>query len=145
MLMRLHQLEALAADLTPDQHERLQTALAAARNELEHWRVQAEGKALLEIKSRLRQWSAYVRELESDPRRFVDEYVTHTTGRTTLYFAVQVAGKALYGKSTTSQITMADQMMRNLVAPGDFILDKRLEDAYPRSTFWWLHAWPRGE
>ncbi|MGF1506525.1 MAG: hypothetical protein GYB64_03670 [Chloroflexi bacterium] len=142
MLLRAHQLDALRADLSGQQAARLDHAVGLAHAHLDKWVVQAEQKAVREVRARLRQWALYVDEVEDAPARYLGEYPMQARSRSTLTFARQVAAHALDGSSLITRLIVADRKMRKLVDEAPFVLDDRLEPAYPPKPYWWLYVLP---
>jgi hypothetical protein len=141
LLMRLHRLDALEDDLTPQQRERLHAAATTVREELQTWAAQAEEMALREIKARLGAWSAYLEEVGGDPDRYIAEYPTQVQGRVALDFLLEYAGDAV-SAGTRSAVTTADNLLRSIGVASPFVWDDALIPAYPKSRFWWLYVQP---
>jgi hypothetical protein len=139
LLIRLHRLDALSGSLSLDQKHRLQNAQAQTRHQIDQWVVQAEEKALREIKARLRSWGEFVAECEENPRRYEDEYHTQVEGRTILEFLLDLAGKAINGQGVTRKLLLLDQRLRKIGEEGPFVWDEALIPAFPQETYWWLY------
>lgn len=142
LLLRLHCLKALTAGLTPDQVYHLELIQHEADEQLDHWRVQTEQKALREMKARLSLWAAYVDECERDlsNENYRVEYPTQVVNRTILAFLADVVGRAINGTSIRTRIILLDQRLGNITEEGDFAWDEALIPAFPRDTFWWLYV-----
>jgi hypothetical protein len=141
LLMRLHRLDALKDNLTPDQRERLHAAAATVREGLRTWAAQAEEMALREIKARLDSWTAYLQEAESDPDSYIAEYPTQAQGRVALDFLLEYAGDAVSGEIQGYVVT-ADNLLRSISVSSPFVWDETLIPAYPERRFWWLYVQP---
>lgn len=144
LLMRLHRLETLRDQLPGEARERLHTASATVEEELERWRVQAEEKAIREIKTRISSWQRFIEELEGNPQRYAPEYPTQVEGRTALAFLIPFAGDAA-DEHMARQVGAADSLLQTLPAAHTFVWDDALRPAYPEDDFWWLYFKPLAE
>ncbi len=144
LLMRLHRLETLRDQLPGEARERLHTASATVEEELERWRVQAEEKAIREIKTRISSWQRFIEELEGNPQRYAPEYPTQVEGRTALAFLIPFAGDAADTR-LTGQVSAADSLLQTLPAVHTFVWADALRPAYPEGDFWWLYFKPLAE
>lgn len=144
LLMRLHRLNTLRDVLPPEQRERLSEANDAADEQLDRWQVQAEAKAVREIKARIGSWLRYVEELEDRPKSHIPEYPTQAEGRTVLAQLIPFAGTAA-DTGVTSQLATADHLLRTLPSEYGFVWAEGFRPAYPENEFWWLYLTPLPE
>jgi hypothetical protein len=134
LLFRLYLLDALARSLTPEQTERARAVRDKARAELQHWRVQAEQKAVREIASRMRTWSGFVDEAAGDPGRHRSEYPSQVENRVILDFLLNFAGTHI-DDAARSGLAVADRRLDSVTTQGDFVWDAALRDAFPAERF----------
>ncbi len=139
LLFRLHLLEAAARTLSPDQWERYRALHDRAADLIQHWRVQAEQKAVKEIASRLRTWSAFVEDASDDPARHRTEYPSQVENRVILEFLLQIAGLPV-GEAAQAGLASADRQLASITMQGSFVWDAGLQDAFPAERFPWLYV-----
>lgn len=142
MMLRLHRLDALRDQMTPDQVARCEQARTALQSEMDDKLVQAEQKMLREADARLTNWEAYLEELNRNVKRYMPDYRTQVEGRTIIEFLRDYAGSAFDGHHITKRIMGLDRLLRDLTESGDFLLDEELQAAFPSERFWWLYAHP---
>jgi hypothetical protein len=143
ILFRLHRLDALVDRLDSGQRQRFRAVRRQVADELEHWHVQAEAKALLDLKSRIRAWAAFLEELADNPRRYVPEYPTQAEGRTVMAVLLGYAGSAADRSGHTARVRSLDVTLRDITSQGDFVWAAAMQPAFPRDDFWWLYVTPR--
>lgn len=143
LLMRLHRLNALRAELSPAQVERLEAATATAEETLARWDIQAREMAARETSARLSLWRNYVTELADNPRRYTSEYPTQAEGRTALSMLLIFSGDA--AREAVGEVGAVDAILKALPAEEGFVWDEGLNAAYPQHEFWWLYLKPLPE
>ncbi len=143
LFLRLHRLDALSNQLSPEQVQRLRQAQEEAETHLDQWAIQAEKRAVREIKARLGLWRAYLEEVLDKPRAYIAEYPSQAEGRTALVFLFDFAGRAVDGQGLRSQLEKLDRNLTKQANDSDFVWDEALQPAYPREAFWWLYVLPK--
>jgi len=111
--------------------KKLLAEIAAQKKE---WYSAWQNKAKREFASRLRQWTQYLSELAEHPSRYAAQYKTEVRVRALLEL---LAGEA---PRLSSQLTAADSTLKALTTSGEFVWDKDVEAAYPKSKYWFLWA-----
>jgi hypothetical protein len=143
LLLRLHRLEALRHLLSAEQDNRYVRVRSDAEHELDRWAVQAEEKALREMRARLHAWGEYLEECEVSTSRCVDEYAMQAEGRTVVELLAEYAGSAAQSEDMQAALAGVDRRLHELCKLGDFVWDPAMMPAFPRERFWWLYVQPR--
>lgn len=142
LFLRMHRLRALPDQMTDEQRIAFKTAAGHINVELDRWAVQAMEKVQREITARLRNWHAFLMELEQHPERHTSEYPTQAEGRTILDLLVEYAGDQA-PPETEADLRFADVKLRDNTQPGEFVWGDEMQPAFPRQRFWWLYVQPR--
>lgn len=142
-LLRWHRLQAVEAQLSAEDQQRVQLA-ANQFNHLAHNRtVRLEHHALREINARLRQWQAAWEELQTTS--FAPSYyATAAEARVMLHHLLQWLSEPAYQFPTeiAQRITQFDQSTQRRWQKGAFVWDPIWQAAYPPATFWYLYGAP---
>jgi hypothetical protein len=140
LLLRLHRLGALADLLSAEQVQHLEAVSKSADGEIAHWRVQAEEKALREVKARLHSWHMFLEECQSNPGIFQSEYPVQAEGRTAIALLLDFLGDSVDGQALLAPLEAADHLLKTMSVDGDFVWDGAMEPAFPKSHYWWLYV-----
>lgn len=144
LMVRLHRLEGLEGELTPEQADQLHEARQTIEAEIKRWTVQAEVIALRESKVRIQTWLRYVEELEEHPHRNAPEYPTQARGRTALAFLIPYVEPDTRA-GFVGQLATADHLLRSLPTKEEFVWSSGLRQVYSERDFWWLYLKPLPE
>jgi hypothetical protein len=143
LLLRLRRLRALEDKLTPAQRERLSQTEHTHADVRREWRLHYTEKLTQEALSRLKAMEIFFEECNESPRSCAANYPPEAMRRTIvqeIIGAMQALDVPL--KDVNVEAHKVDGRLRRFTTPGNFIWAETLEQAYPRSEFWWLYAAP---
>jgi len=145
-LMRRQRLLALKERLL-DQNEQAQLdqAVSKADQAIKARNTFFVQKAHQELKSRLRQWDEYLKDLgRGEAARAPSYYRSAVETRamiTALVNMVQETANKLEA-DIPQTINTLDQTLHQRWKPGEFIWPEAWQPAYPERTYWWLYGRP---
>jgi len=139
MLLRLRRLQAATDALSPDEFQRLEQVRQQAEDELKHWAIQAEAKAVREIKARLQTWSAFLDDAVADPQRHIVEFPTLVENREIIEILLERAGRAADGQNFRVRLDSLDQRLKSTTSKGDYVWDAATAPGFPAAKHWWLY------
>ena len=142
LLMRLHHLEILQQQLSPENYETYQQAHNHSEEMFTSWRVHLERKMLAEIAARMRPWSFFLMDCAESTQACAEEYPTQAEVRTMLALLLEKAHGIKGSGKLLGQLGGLDRRLQDLTVPGPFVWDALFESAYPADTFWWLYVKP---
>ncbi len=140
LLLRLHRLGALSHLMSAEQARRFEAVSTSANQEIAHWGVQAEDKALREVRARLHSWHQFLEECQTNPGIFHSEYPVQAEGRTVISLLIDFLGDSVDGQTLLAPLEAADHLLMTLSVDGDFVWDSAMEPAFPKSHYWWLYV-----
>jgi hypothetical protein len=141
-LLRARRLEALAEWMEPTLNQRLAAARVDLERALTEWRAHATQKMGRELDARLNSWRWYVTECQARNRSCVTSFPSEAEKRTILALLLEKAKGYMEVGEIERLVQGLDERFRQHFTPGEFIWDKRLEDAFPGRRFWWLYGRP---
>jgi hypothetical protein len=142
LMLTLNELKAQEKDLSPSQrtdHDKLLLQMERVRVK---WAVGLERKAAQELRSRLNLWRAYLYEIEERVDT-AENYPYEVRHRVMFESLADLSIRQPETKPHVDEMRSLDLRLRSKFLPGPFVWDARLEDIYPRSTFWYLYGLPR--
>lgn len=98
-------------------------------------------KLARELKSQIGSWRWFLQDCRDDPVRCQDDYRFEVRTRTHIALLID----ELEDYAPTDQVSHLQQLdhdLRDILAPGEFILDRSLRDRYPKDRYWWLYGSP---
>jgi len=123
-------------DLTPGQHQELQTA----RSQLDRTRAahaaQFVSKAIHELHSRLGAWKA---NLDDEGRKSKSFYAQDAHVRANIFLLENALG-AEVPVELQQQRKQIDLELYEVFVPGEFVWDVRLQATFPKDPCWWLYG-----
>jgi hypothetical protein len=142
VLLTLDQLEAQREQFSPSQQAALRKLTLAWQQACGKWRVGLEGKAVVEMRSRLNLWRAYLDDLEHQGNR-AGVYTHEVHNRVKFERLADFVGQ--HGETDPYLESMQSQDARLLprFSPGEFQWHPSLKQVYPKSTYWYLYGMPR--
>ena len=146
-LMRQHRLLALPDLLDDEERVRLQTTVSQFKDAITEKIVRLEEKVHDELDARIRQWEAYLKELDEDEGRGKGSYSTAVEARVMIKELIDLMQQAPYRlrPRVPPLVNMLDVQLRRLWQPRDTLVwATEWKPAYPRDTYWWLHGQPAG-
>lgn len=146
-LMRQQRLLILKRLLTTDKQNEVDTAVFQFNQALVNRIVRFEQKGQHEIEARLRQWGAYLNDLERGTVVTQGHYATAVEPRVMIAALMDELALAPYQlePGTDRQVTVADTQFRRQWVPGEFIWPAGWQPAYPAEEFWYLYGLPRSK
>ena len=143
LLLRRRRLRYLRAKLKRSDGLRLDAALAQHGKLRREWTLHYEKKLLREAPMRLQVMAGFFRECSENPRDCASAYPIEALRRTIVEEILQALGEFGYEKrEVAAAVGRADQALRGLLQPGEFIWSPQLAPVYPSATFWWLYGRP---
>lgn len=141
-LMRQHRLLTLAGELLNGaERGRLDEAVAQYKQALIGKQARFEEKGGREIRSRLRQWDDFLRQMEGDPAEAAAFYHARVEVRAML--AALIEALPAPAASSLKALDRLDEKLNQLWQPGQFVWPEEWQPAYPKDSFWWLYGSPR--
>jgi len=129
-----------ARELPPSQKQ----ACVSIRREINRCRsshqVNWVRKGRQEHPSRLRQWSHYLNELQNDPGKHLDFYVSEVSVRVMIDLLLLEIG--IHDNHLQEQLKGLDQLLMAIFKKGDFIWDENLSNGFHSEHFWYLWGKP---
>lgn len=141
-LMREHRLLALADQLGSEQQARVAAAVQQFNQALAERIVRFETKANSELEARLRQWEAFLKDVDRGTADKTSNYATAVETRAMIAALMDRLSMPPYQLSerTGQHLTMLDQRQRNHWVPGDFVWPEDWQPAYPKDDYSWLYG-----
>ncbi len=139
LLLRLHRLRRLQAQLAPDQVESLRQAQAALEQARKKWLVHYEQKVRRELDARQDALVWYLDDCDDAPDRCRSAYPVEAEKRTMLHHLLET--DAAPEEAHKRQRALDGRLRRHFEA-GAFIWPAHVQPAYPADTFWWLYGRP---
>lgn len=116
----------------------IQTALQRIDEVRQRWKSAWLNKCRKEWEQRLRLWLHYVDDLQREDGRVLPaDYSFHVRQRVIL----ELLGKEIGDLPPEKRLKLqsADEVLRSLSQPGEFIWQKGLQERFPASSFWYLY------
>ncbi len=145
-LMRQHRLLALKGLLSAEEQMQVAEAVTVFNMAVSERVVRLEKRAHQEIDARLRQWRAYLDDLQKDYHLNVSSYATAVEARVMLAALTDYLQQPPYQLDTAvlPRIDQIDAYLRVRWEPGVFVWDEQWQPAYPAEAYWWLYGRPKG-
>ncbi|HEY43064.1 MAG TPA: hypothetical protein G4O11_03680 [Anaerolineae bacterium] len=142
LILTLDELNAQEKDLSPSQASELYKLRLQMEKVRTKWTVGLERKATQEVRSRLNLWRAYLVDIEERVET-PENYIYEVRYRVMFERLASLAIQQPEIKPQVEEMRSLDLRLRKIFVPGAFVWDPRLEDIYPRDTFWYLYGLPR--
>jgi len=139
LLSRLHRLQVVRNQFTPDQQARLDIVQKAVPETIYSLRTRFHERLQREMKARLDALNWYLSDLTTDRSRARTEYPFEIRNRERIEAIVQELGTDL-SADLSQNLSKIDQRIRTATAVSGFIWDERLKPAYPQSPYWYLYV-----
>lgn len=91
------------------------------------WRSAWDGKTRREVQARSELWREFISGYHGNPREVTRLYPQHVRQRVII---------ALLGETSDPM----DGLLKNILLPGSFVWETKLQDGFPRSDFWFLYG-----
>ena len=141
LLARLHRLQAIRSELTPEQQQRLDVVQKAVDATIYSLRTRFHDRLKREVKARLDSLKWFLDDVAQDARRARTEYPFEIRNRQRIEEIKKELGADLT-PDLANAISQLDQRLRMLTAAGNFVWDARLKSAYPANPYWYLYVTP---
>jgi hypothetical protein len=142
LMLTLNELKAQEKDMSPSQRTDHDKFLLQMERVRVKWAVGLERKAAQELRSRLNLWRAYLFDIEERVDT-AENYPYEVRHRVMFEYLADLSIRQPETKPHVDEMRSLDLRLRSKFLPGTFVWDARLEDVYPRSTFWYLYGLPR--
>lgn len=144
LLTTLGQLEASREKLSPAQSAKYQKLSAIWQHTRQKWPVGLERKAMVEMRSRLNLWRAYLTELEQQGNR-AGVYPHEVRNRLKFQLLADLVGEREAAESYVQAMQPLDAQLRSIFSPGRFQWHSDLKKIYPKEMYWYLYGEPRSD
>ena len=128
-----------AGQLTSDQSQQLQELKSTVRLLAARHGQAYRAKLVRELKSQLDSWQWFLQDCQEERARCRDEYPFEVRIRNRIALLMSELGDAVPAE-LAARLEKLDQRLREMLVPGDFLLDKGLAPRYPREQYWWLYG-----
>lgn len=142
-LMRQYRLLLLKDAFSGTDQVRLDNAVAQFHAALDGNIVAFEQRVHNELRARLRQWTEFLRELQSDRGAF-NFYRTSVEPRVMMQAILEQLSLPPYKiqGDIKTRLSNVDVGLRSRWLPGDFVWPEEWAAAYPQEDFWYLYGQP---
>lgn len=143
-LMRQHRLGALQNQLTSEQKERLQRAIATLQDIMKNNVVRFEQKSHQELHARLGEWMNCLRHLSrhvGEDGCFYPDKVDIRVVIAAIMAQMQQEPFHLEAQIST-QVTSLDKNLKQRLKHGEFVWIQEWQKAYPAQEYWYLYGEP---
>ena len=137
LLLAIKKLRAISSTSQLDPAQRTETAQLDRKISEIHqkWTAAWEAKAIREFRSRLRQWSHFLNDLEKNEEAHAPYYSSEVRVR------VLIALLKEYATEDEKQaLAQLDAVLQARLKPTDFIWNAELELEFPAQEFWFLYS-----
>ncbi len=144
-LMRQHRLLTLKHLLDEQQQAQVDSAVVQFNSALADRVVRFENKANHEMEARIRQFEAFLNDVEKGQASGKFNYSTAVEPRVMLTDLHEALTMPPYHLSEANQrhLKLVDIHLRNLFSSGDFAWPEEWQPAYPDDEYWYLYGAPR--
>jgi len=108
------------------------------------WRSTIQEKALIELRSRVNLWSAYIDDLK-DKKDRGHSYSFEVRFRVICALLMELAAGRDEISEYRKKLVELDQELRIIFQPGPFLWQNRLREMYPADLYWYLYGEPQVE
>lgn len=145
-LMRMHRLCALSSNLSQEQKDRLEKAVAEFEATLPEAIVRFEVRAHQELHDRLSEWSSYLRHMRGRHASSPEYYARVVDTRVVIGRLITKLSQRPYHleKQVPRELDQFDRHLRNAWEEGEFVWPNYWQPVYPIDPFWYLYGSPRG-
>ncbi len=143
-LMRQQRLHTVAALLSPQQQERLQTAHARLQHLMMHNVVRFEQKTHQELRARLREWLDCLRAIQwhkGEEQCYYEDKVDTRVVVAAIVAQMQQPPFRLE-EDVPAELAALDNNLRQRWQDGPFLWHEVWQEAYPQETYWYLYGRP---
>jgi hypothetical protein len=142
VLLTFDQLEVQREGCSPSHEAALQKLSLAWEQACRKWRAGLEGKAIIEMRSRLNLWRAYLTDLKQQGDR-AGVYSHEVRNRVKFERLTDFVGRHEDADPHLAAIQSQDARLRTKFSPGEFQWHPALKQVYPKSRYWYLYGMPR--
>lgn len=144
LLTAIRQLEAVREELSPARAAKLQSLTAAWERTHQKWPVGIERKALVEMRSRLNLWRAYLSDFEQQGDR-AGVYSHEVRNRVKFDLLADLIGEREETEPLVQAMQSSDGQLRGIFSPGEFQWNPTLKKPYPKQKYWYLYGVPQSD
>jgi hypothetical protein len=141
LLTRLHRLDSIHGQLSPELQARVEAADQAARSTTYSLRTRFHDRLKREIKARMDSLKWFLDDCAQDPRRCRAEFPFEIRNRQRIEEALKELGDEI-PEELRDGLRRIDQRIRMMTRGSDFIWDERLKPAFPPQPYWYLYVSP---
>ena len=125
-----------SGSLNAAQSSALQKVEALLESTQQKWQVAWQEKTTWEFRSRLRQWSHYLNDLNREAENHRPYYATEVRLRAMLDLLAATLASA---PPVSASLPMLDSQLKTLLPPGDFVWNQQLAAGFPSEQYWYLY------
>jgi len=141
LLTRLHRLQSVRAQLTPDLQARVDSVDQEARRIIYSLRTRFHERLQREMKARLDSLKWFLDDCGQEIARCRAEFPFEIRNRQRIEEIVKEVGSDL-AEDLRATLRTIDQRIRTLTHGGEFVWDEQLQAAFPRNPYWYLYVSP---
>jgi hypothetical protein len=141
LLTRLHRLQAVRSQLSPEQQARLDATQKAAEATIYSLRTRFQERLQRELKARLDALTWYLGDLAQDRARARTDFPFEMRNRQRIEEILKELGSDVTPELKNG-VNQVDQRIRMLTSAGGFIWDEQLKPAFPSNPYWYLYVTP---
>jgi len=124
--------------LSPDQKDQVEAAIARLDYYCIKWRVAWEGKARQCYQVRERMWRNFILEYQDNPLDNADRYTYEVRVRAMLELLIPELGRQLGDEKNL--LPGLDSFLRKILVPSKFIWESEIQAGFPEHIFWFLYG-----
>lgn len=142
VLLTFDQLEVQQEQFSLPQKTALQKLTREWERACRKWPVALEGKAVIEMRSRLNLWRAYLTDLKQQGDR-AGVYSHEVRNRVKFERLAGFVGQKEQTEPYLDAMQSQDARLRTKFSPGEFQWHPALKQVYPKPRYWYLYGMPR--
>ncbi|MBN1266255.1 MAG: hypothetical protein JXA25_12235 [Anaerolineales bacterium] len=141
LMLNINEITVYLDLLNPSQEQQYFQLILSWDSIRQKWRGTIQEKALLELKNRIKLWSAYLEDLIQGKDRG-QSYSFEVRFRLICSLLLDLLTDREEFVDLQKQIRLLDQQLKTQFEPGPFLWPDRLRDMYPADLYWFLYGKP---
>ncbi len=124
--------------VSPDQKDQVEAAIARLDYYCIKWRVAWEGKARQCYQLRERMWRNFILEYQDNPLENADRYAYEVRVRVMLELLIPELGRQ--SGDEKDLLPGLDSYLRMILVPSKFIWESEIQEGFPEHNYWFLYG-----
>jgi hypothetical protein len=141
LLTRLHRLQSVRAELSPELQARVDAVEQKARSTIYSLRGRFHDRLKREMKARLDSLKWFLDDCGTEPQRCRAEFPFEMRNRQRIEEILKEVENDI-SPELKQLLQGVDQRIRMLTRGGNFTWDERLQTSFPRQPYWYLYVTP---